>query len=234
MGKQIRGRGVLLGVKCLGGSTVSPWIIRICSGTGLGMICSLEVAVKYPSIKAAGAPSGLGAGPFCRAWRYPARNEAIAEWNRNRASPGCEVWVVTVGVTVGLVWVSFGVGLDRLGVGVGVDLDALGAGFGCGWAGDAILIVIGACALDCVVASFPISFLEVSGFAKGRVDRTAPVLRYIVWCPSSGLKIPLCVFVTLLRHWGHWFLSASQVAMQVLQNLCSQCNVHKSLSWMYS
>lgn len=46
--------------------------------------------------------------------------------------------------------------------------------------------------------------------------------------------MPRSVFVTGWRHCGHWFLSASQVAMQALQNLCPQCRVHRFLFWMCS
>ena len=124
------------------------WIIPICAGTGLGINSSLEVAVRYPSISAAGALCGLGAGPFCRAWRYPARNEASAEWKRNLASPGCVVWLVTVTAVVGMALMVFGrvlVGLGVVGVSVGVAmLEHVGASVGWWVAGVIMLEPVGA------------------------------------------------------------------------------------------
>ena len=72
------------------------------------MVVSFEIAVRYPSSKAVGALSGLGAGAPWRACLYPARKEAKAEWKRDLASPGWLVWhAFTVGV--GVAWLLLGV-----------------------------------------------------------------------------------------------------------------------------
>ena len=93
-------------------------------------------------------------------------------------------------------------------------------------------MVVGFWFLGCMVSLVlvPVSWIPL--FRQGRVDNTAPVWRWMVWWPSSELNIPRCLLVTLQRHWGHWSTSASQVAMHVLQNLCSQWSVHKFSSWM--
>ena len=178
-------RGVWMRILCLGGSLVSFWIMLICAGTGLGIISSLEFAVRNPSIRAAGALRGLGAGPFCRAWRYPARNEAMAEWNLNLASPGCddaEVASLVVAVVLGG---GGGAGLSLVCLGAaGADSCSGGVaflagehdsgGFSAGCAVTTILVVPG------VVEGFSPGLAAVFG-SLGLVERTAPPRIYMVW-----------------------------------------------------